>query len=81
MFKLSLSDWQKALVMAVITGAGLPIIAAIQTPGFSVTNVNWQSVLILAANGAILGGVGYIVKNLLSTSDGAVFGKIGKPKQ
>lgn len=81
MFKLSLSDWQKAAVMAIITGAALPIIAAVQTPNFSIVTVNWESIAVLAINGAILGGVSYLVKNFFSASDGSFAGIIGKPKQ
>lgn len=80
LFKLNLSDVQKAVVMAVITGAALPIIAAVQTPGFSILTTNWEQVGVLAINGAVIGFVGYLVKNFFSTTDGAVFGAIGKPK-
>lgn len=80
LFKLNLSDVQKAIVMAVLTGAALPIIAAVQTPGFSVTTVSWQAVGVLAINGAIIGFVSYLVKNFFSTNNGAVLGAIGAPK-
>jgi len=80
MFKLGSSDVVKALAMAVISGAVFPIIAAVQTPNFSITNVNWDGVLVLAINGAIIGGVSYLVKNFFSTNNGAVLGAFGAPK-
>lgn len=78
MFSLSLSDWQKAFVMAILGGLFLPIAAVVQTPNFSIANVNLHALLILGVNGAIVTGVGYIVKNFFSDSTGAVFGMIGK---
>lgn len=77
MFNLNLNDISKALVMAVLTGAILPIAAIIQTPGFSVLTVNWGQVGILALNGAIIGFTAYIIKNFFSDANGAVLGKIG----
>lgn len=80
MFKINLSDVQKAIVMAALTGAALPIAAAVQTPGFSVFTANWAAILSLAINGALIGFVGYLVKNFFSDSTGAVFGRIGGAK-
>lgn len=77
MFTLTLSDWEKAFIMAIIGGLFLPIAAMVQTPGFSVTNINWQSVLLLALNGAIVAGVGYLVKNFFSDSNGSFAGIMG----
>lgn len=77
MFTLVGSDWAKALVMAVFSGALLPISIAIQTPGFSIVGANWGQILVIALNGAIVGGVAYLAKNFLSDENGAVFGKVG----
>lgn len=76
-FKLNLADWQKAIVMAVFVGFGLPLAAAIQTPGFNVFTTNWSVVLTLAINGAIIGGATYIIKNFLSDTSGRFLGRIG----
>lgn len=80
LFTLGWNDVTKGLVMAILTGLILPIAAAVQSPGFSLETANWYAILILAANGAIVGFVGYMMKNFFSTNDGALFGKIGKPK-
>lgn len=77
MFTLVGSDWAKALVMAVFSGALLPISIAIQTPGFSIVGANWGQILVIALNGAVVGGVAYLAKNFLSDESGAVFGKVG----
>lgn len=77
MFSINIKDVSKALVMAVLTGAFLPILAVFQTPGFDITTANWSALGVLAMNGAILGFVSYIVKNFFSDKDGKLFGKIG----
>lgn len=77
MFQLNLSDWQKAFVMAVLGGLLLPVAAVIQTPGFSIITTNWETLAILGANGAVVSGVGYILKNFFSDSSGKVLGHIG----
>jgi hypothetical protein len=76
-FKLTSSDWAKGAVMAVLGGVFLPLLAAIQTPDFSVLTVDWRAVVILAINGGLVGLASYITKNFFSTSDGRVLGKIG----
>lgn len=77
LFRLVGSDWAKALVMAVFSGALLPISIAIQTPGFSFATANWNQVLVVAINGALVGGIAYLAKNFLSDSSGKVLGKVG----
>lgn len=80
-FKLTLSDVQKGIIMAVLSGAFLPVAAIIQTPGFSFATANWSALGNLALTGALVGFAGYLVKNFFSTSDGSFAGFIGKPKQ
>jgi len=77
LFKLNSSDFVKGIVMAAIVGFLLPVAAAVQTPNFSIMTVDWHQVLVLAINGAIVGGIGYLVKNFLSDNQGKVFGRIG----
>lgn len=72
-------DWKsvgRGLVVAIFTGIALPIAAMVQTPGFDITQVNVHGFLILAANGAIVGFVGYIAKAFLSNNQGQVFGRV-----
>lgn len=81
-FSVNLADVQKALIMAIISGAMLPIAAIVQTPGFSVATTNWGVIGILALNGAFVGFVSYIVKNFLSDSSGGVLGtRFGSTQQ
>lgn len=63
--------------MAVLGGVALPLDAMLQTPGFSILTANWSAIFALAANGAVIGFVTYIIKNLASDSQGKVFGKVG----
>lgn len=77
LLRLNSSDFKKGLVMAVIGGFVLPILAALQTPGFDIFVVNWHAVLNLAINGAIAGFASYMAKNLFSDSDGKFLGRIG----
>lgn len=77
MFKINTKDLSKALVMAVLSGAVLPVMAVIQTPGFDISNANWHQIGVLALNGAVLGFVSYITKNFFSDSEGKVLGRIG----
>lgn len=76
-FKLNLSDWQKALLMSILGGFALPIAAVVQTPHINLFTVNWHEVLILAENGAIIGGVTYIFKNFFSDNSGRFLGRVG----
>ncbi len=75
--RLTSGDFMRGVVMAVLSGVLLPLSAAIQTPGFSIDTANWHAILVLAANGAIIGFVGYIIKNLATNDQGKVLGTLG----
>lgn len=77
MFRLNISDTQKALIMAVIIGALTPVSLILQSPGFDIFHAQWLQLLDLAATGAVVGFMGYLMKNFLSDSNGKLFGKIG----
>lgn len=62
--------------MAILGGLALPILAAIQTPGFDVFQANWQAIGILAINGAVAAMASYLLKNLFSDAEGKFMGKI-----
>lgn len=70
MFNLNLDDLKRGLITAVLAGFTLPILAALQTPGFSVFDANWEGIFTLAVNGALAGLVAYLSKNLLTDSSG-----------
>lgn len=73
---LNWDDLKRGLITAVLTGFALPLLAAIQTPGFDVFSADWNAVLVLAVNGAIAGFVGYIAKNFGTSENGKFLGKI-----
>lgn len=76
-FRLDWKDVAKGAIMALLGGVALPVLAAIQTPGFDIFQANWNSILVLAANGGVAAFAAYILKNLFSDDQGRVFGKIG----
>lgn len=77
MWKLTLSDFQKGLVMAVFIGILTPVAFIIQAPGFHLATANWYVIGDTAGTGALVGFVGYLVKNFLSNSEGQFLGKVG----
>lgn len=79
-FQLEKSDWAKGLVMAVLVGFAVPVDAALHTPGFSLltlTSGQISQILGLAANGAIIGFLTYLSKQLLTNKQGQFMGRIG----
>ena len=76
-FKLGAKDFSKAAITAIIAGFTLPILAAMQSPEFSIFAANWNELLSLAANGAVVGFASYLIKNFFSDESGKVFGRIG----
>ena len=77
LFKIDVKDVGKGIVVAALTGFLLPVAAAIQSPGFNLLTADWNQIVTLAVNGALVGFVSYIIKNFLSDEQGKVLGKIG----
>jgi hypothetical protein len=76
-FNLNWGDVLRGLIVAVLSGIALPLLAVIQTPDFSIAMVNWNQVLVLAANGGLAAMAAYLTKNLFTDSAGKFAGKIG----
>lgn len=85
MFTLSWGDWGKGIIVAILAPAFVAITsvlgAIINAPGFDAWAVdygalfhNLTNTLIVSSYGA---GVGYILKNLLTTDEGKFLG-LGK---
>lgn len=72
--RLSLGDFGRGLVMAVLGGILLPVSAIIQTPGFNFAAANWHAILSLGLNGAVVAFVGYLIKNLATNKEGHIAG-------
>lgn len=70
--RLDLRDVAKGLALAVITVVIGAIQQALTKHGFDFGAYDWVAIL----NIAITAGVAYLTKNLISTSDGKVLGKI-----
>lgn len=84
-YKLTSNDFIKGAVVAIGAAIFTSVIAVldsvINTPNFDVFAVDWGTVLHMVINVAIVSGfggfTGYLGKNFLSDSNGAVFGSIG----
>lgn len=75
LFKLKVKDWLNGIITAVCVGI-LPILNnAVQSGDLS--QIDWAN----AGKIALYAGLGYIIRKLLSTPDGKIFGKIGPQKQ
>lgn len=84
LYKLSSNDFIKGAVVAIGAAIFTSVIAVIggviNTPNFDVFAVNWGMVLHTVINVSIVSGfggfTGYLGKNFVSDSNGAVFGSI-----
>lgn len=72
--KLDLADFWKGLSLAVIVVVLGSLQQALTVHGFDFGSYDWVGIL----NVALTALVAYLGKNLISTPDGAVLGKIGK---
>ena len=77
LFSVDRKDLLKGVVMAIIGGAMLPVLVAVQDPSFNVMTAPWQQLAVVALNGAVMSFATYITKNFFSDSEGKIFGKIG----
>lgn len=72
LFKLNSRDFVKGLVVAVLIAVLQLVLTLLQNKGLDLAKDDLLSILDIA----VKGGAAYLVKNLLSTEDGKVFGKI-----
>jgi uncharacterized membrane protein YvlD (DUF360 family) len=70
--RLGLKDIGKGLVVSVLTAVVLYIQAQVADPNFSFATVNWA----VFGQIALSAGVGYLVKNVFSDSEGRLLGKL-----
>lgn len=73
MFRLNYSDFVKGVTMAVFAAVVTYLASVANAPGFDIATLDWQYLLKVA----ITAMISYLAKNLISDSDGKVFGKIG----
>ncbi len=77
LFTLNLKDFAKGATMSVFMALITALYAIIQTPGFNLFDINWAVALPSITNISFLAFISYMAKNLVSDSNGAVFGKFG----
>ena len=71
--RLSRNDFAKALVMAFVVPIIVYLGNTMQAPGFAFNQLDFLMLLKLGLYSAL----GYLAKNLMTTSDGKFLGKIG----
>lgn len=77
LFWVNHKDVMKALLMTMIGGAVAPLWGALSNPGFNLFGADFVSLWRMALTGSVTGGLGYLVKNFLTDSDGKFIGKVG----
>lgn len=71
-FSLFAADWIKGLIVAIISAVVVTIYGLTQAPDFSLAMINWGMV----GTTAFSAFIGYIAKNLLSSSKGTYEEKV-----
>ena len=74
MFTLSIMDFVRGLVVAVLTGAWISV-TGLFVMGFDVFTANWVEIGKIAINGGFFALAGYFSKNLLTADNGKLLGK------
>jgi hypothetical protein len=80
MFKLGSNDLVKGVATAVFAGIIVALYGVVTAPGFDFFAADWGSLSHLMINAAAGAFVGYLGKNFLSDSNGAVLGIWGGAK-
>lgn len=75
MFTINLGDIPRGIAVAILTGAWISI-AGLFVAGFDVFSADWVSIGKVAVDGGFFSFVGYINKNLVTASNGKLFGVI-----
>ncbi len=75
LFRVDMQDLWKGLVVAVIAAVLTALSQAMNVPGFEFSTFDWGQVIKMA----LMTGLSYLGKNLLTTEQGDVLGvKVGK---
>lgn len=73
MFSVNSADFAKGLALAIIAAVLTWVLQTIDTPGFSVSSIDWAEIGRIAMSA----GIAYILKNYISNEDGKILGVIG----
>jgi len=71
-FSLNSKDFAKGLVVAVLAALAAYFAQVLNVPGFDFAGIQWDEI----ARVAVMAGLSYLGKNLVTTQDGKVFGAI-----
>lgn len=78
LYRICKSDVVKGIVIAVIAAILTTVYGVVMTAGFDAFQTDWAEVGRLVVNNTLITFVSYIVKNLLTDSNGRVLGVFGK---
>lgn len=74
--RLNRNDFLKAAVTAAFAGVVIALAGIVTQPNFDLFTVDWASVLKTAVNAGFAAFVGYLGKNLVTDSQGKMFGRL-----
>jgi len=74
LYSINGKDVLIGLLVAVLSGAILPVLAILQTPGFVLAEANWGAILNLALNGGLAALASFITTRFFSDSQGTPLG-------
>lgn len=74
--KLTSNDFVRGAVTAVFAAIIMVVVGFVNQPDFNVFTADWGAILAQAVNAAIVSFGAYISKNLLTASNGKIFGTL-----
>jgi len=75
--KINSKDVIRGIATAIFAAVFISLYQIVTAPGFDLFTVDWHSVVQVSLNAAVAAFIGYIVKNLLTDSQGKFLGRIG----
>ncbi len=75
MWRLRARDFLRGAFIAILTGMGMAVLGLVG-PQFDLFTVDWASLGHTAVNAGVVAFVSYLTKNLVTDSDGRIFGRL-----
>lgn len=76
MWNLNRGDFLRGAVTAAFAAVVGVIFGIVNQPNFDLFAVDWAAVMKSAVNAAFYGAVGYLSKNLVTDTEGKIFGRL-----
>lgn len=74
-FSVDKSDLGKGFLTAAFAGVIIVVANLVRVDGFSVFHVNWLQLLDNCLSAGVAAGMGYLIKNFFTDSEGTFLGK------